>query len=105
MSETFRNYIDGEWREAVKGGTFESTNPARRGEVIGTFQRSTAEDVALAVEAAARAQRAWREVPVPERGEMLYTVARLLEERKEDLAQLMTREMGKVIKEARGDVQ
>ena len=70
-----------------------------------TFQRSTAEDVALAVEAAARAQRAWREVPVPERGEMLYTVARLLEERKEELAQLMTREMGKVIKEARGDVQ
>ncbi len=105
MSETFRNYIDGEWREAVKGGTFEDTNPARRSEVIGTFQRSTAEDVALAVEAAARAQRAWREVPVPERGEMLYTVARLLEERKEELAQLMTREMGKVIKEARGDVQ
>ena len=105
MAETFRNYIDGEWRAAAKGATFSSTNPARRDEVIGVFQRSTAEDVAAAVDAAARAQRSWREVPVPERGEMLYTVARLLEERKEDLAQLMTREMGKVIKEARGDVQ
>src|ERR671937_437891 len=105
MPETFYNYIDGEWREAIKGGTFESINPAHRGDVIGVFQRSTAEDVAAAVEAAARAQRAWRAVPVPERGEMLFTVARLLEERKEELAQLMTREMGKVIKEARGDVQ
>jgi aldehyde dehydrogenase (NAD+) len=105
MPETFYNYIDGEWREAIKGGTFESINPAHRGDVIGVFQRSTAEDVAAAVEAAARAQRAWREVPVPERGEMLFTVARLLEERKEELARLMTREMGKVVKEARGDVQ
>ena len=105
MPERFYNYIGGEWRAAIKGGTFESTNPAHRGDVIGIFQRSTAEDVAAAVDAAARAQRAWREVPVPERGEMLFTVARLLEERKEELARLMTREMGKVIKEARGDVQ
>jgi aldehyde dehydrogenase (NAD+) len=105
MPETFYNYIDGEWRAAIKGGTFGSTNPAHRGDVIGTFQRSTVEDVAAAVDAATRAQRAWREVPVPERGELLYTVARLLAERKEELAQLMTREMGKVIKEARGDVQ
>jgi alpha-ketoglutaric semialdehyde dehydrogenase len=105
MPETFYNYIDGEWREAVKDGTFESINPAHRGDVIGVFQRSTAEDVATAVDAAARAQRAWREVPVPERGEMLFTVARLLEERKEEMARLMTREMGKVIDEARGDVQ
>ena len=64
MPETFYNYIDGEWREAIKGGTFESINPAHRGDVIGVFQRSTAEDVAAAVDAAARAQRAWREVPV-----------------------------------------
>jgi acyl-CoA reductase-like NAD-dependent aldehyde dehydrogenase len=105
MAETFRNYIGGEWRVAVKGATFESANPAHRDEVVGVFQRSTTEDVALAVDAASRAQRAWREVPVPERGEMLYTVARLMEDRKEELAQLMTREMGKVIKEARGDVQ
>jgi len=105
MTETFRNYIDGEWRAAARGGTFESVNPARSDEVIGVFQRSTTEDVTAAVDAAARAQRTWREVPVPERGEILYTVARLLEERKEELAQLMTREMGKVLKEARGDVQ
>src|SRR5438067_1273766 len=105
MPETFYNYVDGEWRTAIKGATFESINPAHHGEVIGTFQRSRAEDVAAAADAAARAQRAWREVPVPERGEMLFTVARLLEERKEQLAQLMTREMGKVISEARGDVQ
>jgi len=105
MTQMFRNYIDGEWRVAARGGTFESVNPARRDEVIGVFQRSTVEDVTVAVDAAARAQRTWREVPVPERGEILYTVARLLEERKEELAQLMTREMGKVLKEARGDVQ
>src|ERR671938_797415 len=105
MPETFYNYIDGEWREAIKGGTFESINPAHRGDVIGVFQRSTAEDVAAAVDAAARAQRAWREVPVPERGEILFRFGRLLIEQKEELAQLMTREMGKVIAEARGDVQ
>jgi len=105
MAETFRNYVGGEWREAAGGQTFESTNPARRSDVIGIFQRSGAADVEAAVGSAAKAARVWREVPVPERGEILYTVARLLEERKEDLAQLMTREMGKVIKEARGDVQ
>ncbi len=105
MAEIFRNYIDGEWRETLTGRTFESVNPARKSEVIGTFQRSGQEDIVAAVDAAARAARTWREVPAPERGEMLYTVARLLEERKEELAQLMTREMGKVLKEARGDVQ
>src|SRR6516225_3978152 len=105
MAKTFRNYIGGEWREAVNGATFTSNNPAHRDEVIGTFQRSTAEDIGLAVRAAAEAQRAWREVPVPERGEILYRVAHLLEQHKEDLARLMTREMGKVLKEARGDVQ
>jgi aldehyde dehydrogenase (NAD+) len=105
MAKTFRNYIGGEWREAVNGTTFTSNNPAHRDEVIGTFQRSTAEDIGLAVQAAAEAQRTWREVPVPERGEILYRLAHLLEQHKEDLARLMTREMGKVLKEARGDVQ
>ena len=105
MADVFRNYIDGEWKTAIKGETFESTNPARRSEVVGIFQRSTAADVTLAVDAAVRARAMWRSVPLPERGDLLYRVARLLEERKEELARLETREMGKVLKEGRGDVQ
>ncbi len=105
MAEIFRNYIGGEWKTALKGETFASTNPARESEVVGIFQRSTAEDVALAVDAAVRARAMWRAVPVPERGDILYRVARLLEQHKEELARLETREMGKVLAEGRGDVQ
>jgi len=103
-SKTFQNYIGGEWVDAASGETFESTSPAN-GDTIGTFPRSSAEDVERAVAAAKTAYEDWRLVPAPRRGEILFRFAHLLTEQKEDLSQLMAREMGKVLPEARGDVQ
>jgi acyl-CoA reductase-like NAD-dependent aldehyde dehydrogenase len=100
----FRNYVGGEWIDAAGGETFESRSPAN-GELIGTFPRSSAEDVDRAVDAAKEAFERWRLMPAPRRGELLFRFAHLLAERKEELAQLMAREMGKVLAEARGDVQ
>ena len=103
-AKTFQNYIDGEWVDAASGETFESTSPAN-GEAIGTFPRSSAEDVDRAVASAKAAYEDWRLVPAPRRGEILFRFAQLLTEQKEDVSQLMAREMGKVLPEARGDVQ
>jgi len=103
-AKTFQNYIAGEWIDAASGETFESTSPAN-GDAIGVFPRSSAEDVERAVVAAKSAYEDWRLVPAPKRGELLFRFAHLLSEQKEDLAQLMAREMGKVLPEARGDVQ
>jgi aldehyde dehydrogenase (NAD+) len=102
--KSFKNYVAGEWVDAASGETFESASPAT-GEMIGTFPRSSAEDVDGAVAAAKASYDEWRLTPAPRRGEILFRFGRLLTEHKEDLAQLMTREMGKVIAEARGDVQ
>ena len=104
MSELVRNFIGGEWRAADSGATFASYNPATE-ELLAHAADSGTRDVAAAVDAATVAFAEWRAWPAPRRGELLYTVARLLEERKETLSRLMTREMGKVIVEARGDVQ
>ncbi|HUY08193.1 MAG TPA: aldehyde dehydrogenase family protein [Candidatus Dormibacteraeota bacterium] len=104
-ARSYGNLIAGEWRDAQGDQTFDSVNPARRSEVIGHFARGTAQDVELAVKAAVEAQPNWARTPVPARAEILARTGRLLEERKEELAQLMTREMGKVLTEARGDVQ
>jgi acyl-CoA reductase-like NAD-dependent aldehyde dehydrogenase len=103
-TKTFQNYIAGEWRDAASGETFESTSPAN-GEAIGTFPLSGVEDVDRAVEAAKSAFEEWRLVPAPKRGEILFRFGELLRGEKEELAQLMAREMGKVLAEARGDVQ
>jgi alpha-ketoglutaric semialdehyde dehydrogenase len=100
----YRNYIGGEWVDAAGGETFESVSPAD-GETIGTFPKSGAEDVDRAVAAAKAAYEEWRLVPAPKRGEILFRFGQLLAEQKDDLAQLMTREMGKVLPEAGGDVQ
>ncbi len=100
-----RNFIAGEWIESVSGRTFESRNPADRDDLIGTFQASGPADVAMAVRAAEVAFPAWRATPAPKRGEILLEYARLLRRDKERLARALTREMGKVIAEARGDVQ
>ena len=102
---TYENFINGEWRESVSGVTFQSTNPARDSDIIGNFQRSTAQDVDAAIRAAQVALPAWRATPAPERGDIILRAALLLEQRREELAHLLTREMGKVIKEARGDIQ
>jgi len=103
--KVFKNFIDGEWVEARSGETFENINPADTREVVGIFQKSGKEDVDAAVEAASQAFKKWRLVPAPRRAEILYEASRILTERKEDYARDMTREMGKVIKETRGDVQ
>ncbi len=99
-----RNYIAGQWVQAVSGETFTSTNPAN-GQLIGEAPKGGREDVERAVAAAVEAFPKWRKVPAPKRGEILFRVGRLLEDNKERLAQLLTKEMGKVIAEARGDVQ
>src|SRR3989442_8770163 len=101
----YRNFIDGEWVEASTGETFENRDPADTRDVIGIFQRSGKADVEAAVDAAKRAFRKWRLVPAPRRAEIVYRAAEMLMERKEDYARDMTREMGKILKETRGDVQ
>ena len=100
----YLNYIGGKWVPSESGRIFESLDPAT-GEVIGVVAKSSPSDVNRAVEAAASAYQRWRLVPAPKRGEILFRVGQLLQQRKEQLAQLMSREMGKVIAETRGDVQ
>ncbi len=102
---TYRNLIGGKWVDAQSGGTFTSTSPANHDEVIGEFPASGPADVDAAVAAAKAAFPAWSLMPAPKRGEILFRIGRLLAEHKEELATLMTREMGKVLTEARGDVQ
>ena len=103
-AEAYRNYIGGRWVDAASGATFENRNPAN-GELLGVYPRSTAEDVERAVRAAREAQPGWAAVPAPRRGEILFRAAERIRDRKEELARIMTREMGKVLVEARGDVQ
>jgi aldehyde dehydrogenase (NAD+) len=102
---TFGNFIAGEWRPSETGNTFESRNPADARETIGRFAASDAADVAAAIRAAEEALPAWRATPAPKRGEIMYAFGALLAQNKERLAREMTREMGKVLTEARGDVQ
>ncbi len=105
MSTTYRNLIGDKWVAAASGKTFTSVNPANHDEIVGEFPASGPQDVDAAVRAAKAAYPAWSLMPAPKRGEILFRVARLLAEHKEELSTLMTREMGKVIAEARGDVQ
>jgi aldehyde dehydrogenase (NAD+) len=102
---TFRHFIAGEWVDSVSGATFESRNPADTRDIVGRFQQGTAADTAMAIKAAETAYPMWRRTPAPKRGEILYAFGALLAEHKERLARAMTREMGKVLAEARGDVQ
>jgi alpha-ketoglutaric semialdehyde dehydrogenase len=105
MVDQFKNCVDGKWLAAKSDKVFENRNPADRNDLIGVFPASGAEDVDAAVQAARKAFAAWRLVPAPKRGELLYRVGELLRKHKEEIARGMTREMGKVIKETRGDVQ
>jgi acyl-CoA reductase-like NAD-dependent aldehyde dehydrogenase len=102
---TYHNFIDGSWVPSVSGALFENRNPANTEDLVGVFQKSTGDDVARAIDAARTAYERWRLVPAPKRAELLFHAARLLAERKESLARDMTREMGKVLDETRGDVQ
>ena len=102
---TFDNFIDGTWCASTGRERFENRNPADADDLIGTFPQSTGADVDAAVAAAAKAYRSWRLVPAPRRGEILFRAAQIIADRKEELAREMTREMGKVLDETRGDVQ
>lgn len=104
-AKVYKNFINGEWVDSVTRKTFENRNPADTRELLGLFQASNEEDVQRAVNAAKDAYKKWRLVPAPKRGEMLFKLAEILVRRKEDFARQMTQEMGKVLKETRGDVQ
>src|SRR5215471_15009350 len=104
-AKTYKNLIGGEWVGSHSGQTYENLNPADTRDVVGIFQRSDKRDVDDAVSAAKQAFQRWRLVPAPKRAEMIFRAGQLLVERKEDYARQMTREMGKVLKETRGDVQ
>lgn len=101
----YLNLIGGCWVAARSGKTFLNVNPADHADVVGEFPASGAEDVDMAVAAAKKAFATWRLVPAPKRAEILFKAGRLLQERKEQFARDMTREMGKVLAETRGDVQ
>ena len=102
---TFQLFIAGEWVDSVSGRMFDSVNPADRRDVVGHFQAGSAADVAMAVKAAEMALPRWKAMPAPKRGEILYAFGELMRDNKERLSRAMTREMGKVLAEARGDVQ
>src|SRR6202012_3882036 len=101
----FKNFINGEWVEARSGKAYANRNPANTDELVGMFVSSTSEDVDAAVESAKQAYKKWRLVPAPKRAEILYRAAESMVAHKEDLSKDMTREMGKVLAETRGDVQ
>jgi acyl-CoA reductase-like NAD-dependent aldehyde dehydrogenase len=101
----YKNFINGEWVDSRSGNAYENRNPANTNELVGMFVSSNGEDVDAAVDAAQAAYKKWRLVPAPKRAEILYRAAELLVQRKEEFSRDMTREMGKVLPEARGDVQ
>jgi alpha-ketoglutaric semialdehyde dehydrogenase len=98
------NYIDGQWMTSRSGRTLERRNPADLRELIGYAPLSDREEARKAIAAAERALPAWQETPAPSRGRILQKAARFLEDRKEDLARLLTREEGKTLSESRGEL-
>ena len=105
MAKTFKNFINGEWVAPAAGKYFQNRNPADTSDVIGRFPDSTAEDVEQAVRAAKRGFQIWSRTPAPLRGDVLRRVGDLMAQRKDAIADAMTREMGKVLAETAGDVQ
>ena len=103
--KTYQNYIGGEWVKSSSGQWFENVNPADTNDIVGRFPVSNEEDVSRAVEAAKSAAKRWRLTPAPKRAELLFRLGEILRENKEQYTRDMTREMGKVVKEAGGDVQ
>lgn len=102
---TFKNYINGEWLASKSGKTFKNTNPANTGEIVGLFQSSNAEDVEQACSAATTARNSWANLPATRRGEYLFKAAELIEARLPQLGEEMTREEGKTLPEAIGEVK
>ncbi len=104
MADTFGNFIGGQWVGARSGATFENRNPADTTDLVGTFAQSDRDDARDAIAAAASAQPSWAAIPPPKRGEILFRAATLLEARADQVAREMTREEGKTLPEARGEV-
>lgn len=102
-AKTYLNYIDGEWTSASTGKTDASINPANKNEIVGYIQKSGKEDLDRAVAAAKKALTQWRKLSGPARGEYLYKMANALEKRLDEVAETMTREMGKTFPEAKGE--
>jgi alpha-ketoglutaric semialdehyde dehydrogenase len=105
VPQVYRNFIAGKWVECGPGKTFPNVNPANTDEVLGLFQASGAEEGKAACDAAAKAQPAWAELPAPRRGEYLFKAAELIESRLDQVAEDMTREEGKTLPEAKGEVK
>jgi len=104
-AKSFGNLIDGEWVPSKSGRTFADHSPSDTRQIVASFPDSGPEDIAASVEAAERAFRSWRLVPAPKRGEIVFRMGEILARRKEELARAMAQEMGKPLREARGDVQ
>jgi acyl-CoA reductase-like NAD-dependent aldehyde dehydrogenase len=104
-TKTYHNYIGGEWVKSSSGEWFDNVNPADRTDIVGRFPKSNADDINKAVDAAKNAATKWRRTPAPKRAELLFNLGEILRENKDRYTTEMTREMGKVVKEAGGDVQ
>src|SRR6476660_9227456 len=102
---TYQNFINGKWVKSNSGKSVANINPGNTDDVIGDTPLATREEARMAVEAAAEAFRGWRSTPAPTRGRIVAKAARLLEENKEELAQILTRDEGKTIAESRGELQ
>src|ERR1700721_3903096 len=100
-----KNFINGEWVESRSTKIFERRNPANNDEVVARIPLSTREEMKRAIAAAKAAFPAWRDTPAPSRGKILFKVVRIMEDQKEELARLLTREEGKALKDALGEVQ
>src|ERR1700730_8123194 len=103
--DTYRNFIGGKWIESCSSRTVHNTKPANTDDVIGTVRQATREEARAAVEAASKAFQSWRRTPAPARGKIGAKAARLMEEGKEELEQVLTREEGKTLSESRGELQ
>jgi len=99
------NYVSGQWVESRSGRTLERRNPANLRDLIGYLPLSTRDEMREAIEAAERAREAWRDTPAPARGKIVMRAARLLEEQKDEVARLLTREEGKTVAESLGEIQ
>src|SRR6266699_5669425 len=103
--DIYRNFIGGKWTESSSSRTVNNVNPANTDDVIGTVRQATREEARAAVDAASEAFQSWRRTPAPSRGKIVAKAARLMEEAKEELAQILTREEGKTLSESRGELQ
>src|SRR5260370_31289885 len=103
--ETYRNFIGGQWLESDSSKTVPNINPANTDDIIGVVRQATRREARAAVEAASEAFQDWRRTPAPARGKLVSKAARLMEEAKEELSQVLTLEEGKTLSESRGELQ